>query len=60
MRKILIIVLAVMPFLLSAFAGRQTPEGKAIYEKQCARCHGKEGTKGNFGAKRPAKKCNER
>ena len=51
MRKILIIGLAAMPFFLSSFAGRQTPEGKAIFDKQCARCHGKEGTKGAFGAK---------
>ena len=51
MRKILIIGLAAISFFLSSFTRRQTPEGKAIYDKQCARCHGKEGTKGSFGAK---------
>ena len=51
MRKILIISLVAVPFLLSSFTHSQTPEGKAIYDKQCARCHGKEGTKGSFGAK---------
>ena len=25
--------------------------GKALYEKNCARCHGKAGDKGSFGAK---------
>ena len=37
--------------LLSSFMYRQIPDGKAIFEKQCARCHGKDGTKGSFGAK---------
>ena len=51
MRKILIIGLVAISFFLSSFTRRQTPEGKDIYDKQCARCHGKEGTKGSFGAK---------
>ena len=51
MRKILIIGLAAMLFFLSSFTRRQAPEGKAIFDKQCARCHGKQGTKGAFGAK---------
>ena len=51
MRKILIIGLAAILFFLSSFTGRQTTDGKTIFEKKCARCHGKEGTKGSFGAK---------
>ena len=38
-------------FSLSSFMVRQIPDGKAIFEKQCTRCHGKDGTKGAFGAK---------
>ena len=38
-------------FSLSSFMTRGKPDGKAIFEKQCARCHGKDGTKGAFGAK---------
>jgi cytochrome c6 len=38
-------------FSLSSFMVLQKPDGKTIFEKQCARCHGKDGTKGAFGAK---------
>ena len=51
MHKKIITSLAAIMFLLSSFTNRQTPDGKTIYEKQCARCHGKQGTKGAFGAK---------
>jgi mono/diheme cytochrome c family protein len=40
-------------FILMQPAVAQQPEvqGKKIYENKCARCHGKDGTRGLFGAK---------
>jgi mono/diheme cytochrome c family protein len=43
----------------SAIAQKQLPplSGKQLFEKKCAKCHGKDGTKGLFGAKNlPASK----
>lgn len=38
---------------LSAFIPKEQvyDGGKELYEKKCARCHGKDGTKGLFGAR---------
>ncbi len=30
---------------------QQPSSGKELFEKKCAKCHGKDGTKGAFGAK---------
>lgn len=37
----------------AVFSGQDTtlPDGKAIFEDKCARCHGNDGTKGLLGAK---------
>ena len=51
MYRIYLIALMALSFSFSAFTSNQTPDGKAVFEKQCARCHGKDGTKGAFGAK---------
>jgi mono/diheme cytochrome c family protein len=40
-------------FAQAAFPGQKSilPDGKAIFEDKCARCHGRDGTKGLLGAK---------
>lgn len=46
-----------LPFIalivLSAFTPKEQvyEGGKELYEKKCARCHGKDGTRGLFGAR---------
>jgi mono/diheme cytochrome c family protein len=40
--------------LLAGFRSNNNPSessGQKLYEKHCMRCHGKDGTKGSFGAK---------
>ncbi len=34
-----------------AFKSPETPDGAALYKKNCARCHGDDGTRGKFRAK---------
>lgn len=45
--------LAVVCALCTAFIPKEQvyDGGKELYEKKCARCHGKDGTKGLFGAR---------
>ena len=52
--SIIMRLLPVTAFIaLSAFTPREQvyDGGKELYEKKCAKCHGKDGTKGLFGAK---------
>jgi mono/diheme cytochrome c family protein len=48
-------VIGLFVFALSAFAptdpGTSAPEGRGLYEANCARCHGMDGTKGKWGAR---------
>lgn len=44
-----VIIIAV---ILTAFTPNQETNGKEIFEKKCAKCHGKDGTKRLFGAKK--------
>jgi cytochrome c6 len=43
-------ILAVLLISLSAKAQKPEKTGKEIFETRCAKCHGKDGTKGLFGA----------
>lgn len=37
--------------ICSSFARQQSPTGKELFQKSCARCHGSEGTRHILGAK---------
>ncbi len=50
MKKI-IISIAVSLSIMSFSKKIQDPTGKDIYEKNCAKCHGKDGAKKAFGVK---------
>ncbi|AWI25309.1 c-type cytochrome [Flavobacterium pallidum] len=43
-------ILAVLLISLSAKAQKTEKTGKEIFESRCAKCHGKDGTKGLWGA----------
>ncbi len=43
-------ILAVLFISLSARAQKPEKTGKEIFESRCAKCHGKDGTKGLWGA----------
>lgn len=47
------ILLIVITISLSSFSypDEAVPPGKKLYEKNCKFCHGKDGTRGRFGAK---------
>jgi len=50
-RNSFIMLIAFVLLSLSASAQDSVPDGRKIYEKNCVRCHGKDGTRGQFGAK---------
>ncbi len=53
-RRLAALIAPVCLFVLSsAFIPKEQvyDGGKELYEKKCARCHGKDGTKGLFGAR---------
>ena len=49
--KAIVIVFSLLTVNMSFSAPNQTYEGKDIYENNCAKCHGKDGSKKSFGVK---------
>ncbi len=51
MSKFLLLAICIAACLLASFSTAPVTDGKVIYQQKCARCHGKLGSKGSFGAK---------
>jgi len=51
MSKFLLLGICISTWVFASFMTDPAAGGKVIYQKKCARCHGKDGSKGAFGAK---------
>ena len=51
MKSVGIIILMGIVAIMTSFALPQQTTGKEIFESNCSKCHGKEGTKKGFGVK---------
>lgn len=49
--RYIIIAIATISLTTHLQAQQSITTGKDLFEKKCAKCHGKDGTKGMFGAK---------
>lgn len=49
--KVIVAACSIMIINMSFSIQNQLLEGKGIYEKNCAKCHGKDGSKKSFGVK---------